>query len=102
MTPYKTANGLSWRCPNCGYIDTPSTTGHHVVLRQRIHHNEKERIVVVDTSTSNIGSTITRALCPKCGNDQAYVWVIQTRRADEPPTRFFRCTKCGYTWREYD
>ncbi|MEM4865380.1 MAG: hypothetical protein QXY09_02690 [Acidilobaceae archaeon] len=26
---------------------------------------------------------------------------MQTRAADEPPTRFYRCTKCGYTWREY-
>ncbi|MBI2112883.1 transcription factor S, partial [Candidatus Woesearchaeota archaeon] len=25
----------------------------------------------------------------------------QTRGADEPETRFFRCTKCNYTWREY-
>jgi len=27
--------------------------------------------------------------------------MIQTRAADEPPTRFYRCTKCGHTWREY-
>ncbi|MCD6114052.1 MAG: transcription factor S, partial [Thermoprotei archaeon] len=40
--------------------------------------------------------------CPKCGNREAYVWMMQTRAADEPPTRFYRCTKCGYTWREYE
>ncbi|RLG10996.1 MAG: transcription factor S, partial [Thaumarchaeota archaeon] len=41
-------------------------------------------------------------ICPKCGNREAYYWAVQTRSADEPMTRFFRCTKCGYTWREYD
>ncbi|MCK4973458.1 MAG: transcription factor S, partial [Candidatus Heimdallarchaeota archaeon] len=29
-------------------------------------------------------------------------WMVQTRSADESPTRFFRCTACGETWREYD
>jgi len=39
--------------------------------------------------------------CPKCGNNQVYVWQVQTRGADESSTQFFRCTKCGYTFREY-
>ncbi|HID27364.1 MAG TPA: transcription factor S, partial [Methanosarcinales archaeon] len=26
----------------------------------------------------------------------------QLRSADESETRFFRCTECGKTWREYD
>lgn len=40
--------------------------------------------------------------CPKCGNDKAYYWSVQTRAADESPTRFYKCTKCSHTWREYD
>jgi DNA-directed RNA polymerase subunit M len=28
--------------------------------------------------------------------------MVQTRRADESATQFFRCTKCGHTWREYE
>jgi len=43
----------------------------------------------------------TKAQCPKCGNNEAYYWVVQTRAADEPPTRFYKCTKCGHVWREY-
>ena len=39
--------------------------------------------------------------CEKCNNDRAFFLVIQTRSSDEPPTRFFRCTKCKFTWREY-
>ena len=39
--------------------------------------------------------------CEKCANDVAYFWSQQTRSADEPETRFFKCTKCNHTWREY-
>ncbi len=39
--------------------------------------------------------------CEKCSNKVAYYWTQQTRGADEPETRFFKCTSCSYTWREY-
>ena len=42
-----------------------------------------------------------KATCEKCDNKEAYYWTQQTRGADEPETRFFKCTKCQYTWREY-
>ncbi len=43
----------------------------------------------------------TKERCPKCGNNEAYYWLQQTRAADEAATKFLRCTKCGYTWRDY-
>ena len=42
-----------------------------------------------------------KAKCEKCANTIAYYWTQQTRGADEPETRFFKCSKCNYTWREY-
>ena len=39
--------------------------------------------------------------CDKCGNKEAYTWDRQTRAGDEPPTKFFKCTKCEHTWRDY-
>ena len=39
--------------------------------------------------------------CEKCGNKEAYYWTQQTRAADEPETRFFKCVNCEHTWREY-
>ena len=39
--------------------------------------------------------------CSDCGNDEAWYTIKQTASADEPPTRFFKCTECGYRWREY-
>jgi DNA-directed RNA polymerase subunit M len=44
---------------------------------------------------------ITKADCRRCGNTEAYYWMVQTRAGDEPATKFLRCTKCKYTWREY-
>lgn len=42
-----------------------------------------------------------KATCEQCGHKIAYYWTRQTRGADEPETRFFKCAKCSYTWREY-
>ncbi|UCE73097.1 MAG: transcription factor S [Methanomassiliicoccales archaeon] len=43
----------------------------------------------------------TKIECSKCKHNEAY-WIIrQTRAADEPETRIYRCTKCGHTWREF-
>jgi DNA-directed RNA polymerase subunit M len=39
--------------------------------------------------------------CEECGNEKAWYTIKQTGSADEPPTRFFKCTECGHRWREY-
>lgn len=39
--------------------------------------------------------------CDECGNDEAWYTIKQTGSADEPPTRFFKCTECGHRWRGY-
>lgn len=45
---------------------------------------------------------IVDAKCGKCGNNKAYYAIKQTRSSDEAPTKFFRCTNCGFTWRDYN
>ena len=42
-----------------------------------------------------------RVICPGCGNTEAYFRLEQTRSADEPETRIYRCCKCNNSWREY-
>ena len=44
---------------------------------------------------------VVAEVCTKCGNKTAYFWTAQTRSADEAETKFFKCTKCKHTWREY-
>ena len=39
--------------------------------------------------------------CPKCDNKEAYFWTSVSRAGNESETKFFRCTKCKQTWREY-
>jgi len=57
---------------------------------------------VVDSRLSDDGDSVRRRReCEVCGNKKAWYWLQQTRSADEPPTQFFRCTKCKRVWREY-
>ena len=37
--------------------------------------------------------------CSRCGAKEAYFWSMQLRRSDESETTFYRCIKCGKTWR---
>ncbi len=59
----------------------------------------KETIVVEE---KKVNLPKTKEECPKCHNREAYWWMLQTRSSDEPTTKFYRCTKCNHTWREYD
>ena len=104
-------------CPKCGSVLYPKKVNGKVILEcknckyttEKIEKDKYKVKVVVNKKDEDIPvikeeiKTLptTRAECPKCGNKEAYVWIRQTRAADEPGTRFFRCTKCGYTWREY-
>jgi DNA-directed RNA polymerase subunit M len=61
--------------------------------------NQKE-ISVFDSEESDFPTT--KILCPKCQTIEKAEWTLQqTRAADEPPTRFYRCKKCNWVWREY-
>ena len=94
---------MTWVCPSCGYREAAEGgTPGFAILKQQIRHSEKERIIVVNDQKKLEALPKTRAICPKCGYHEAYYWVVQTRRADEPPTRFFKCAQCGHVWREYD
>lgn len=83
-------------CPRCGY-----TKKGMVELSTSEKVSEKKEVAVLK---KGVGSTdpIVNEKCPKCGHDKAYFWMVQTRSSDEAPTKFFKCTKCGYTRRDYD
>ena len=63
------------------------------------HVQETREQVVVDSIEGTLPTATI--LCEKCGHNQA-TWIIrQTRAADEPATRIYRCTSCQHKWREY-
>ena len=90
MMPAKTVV----KCRKCGF---EKAIGEGFVSKTDI----KEREVVV-LEDREMGMPTTKARCEDCGHNRAYWWLRQLRAADESEVRFFRCMKCGKTWREYN
>lgn len=80
-------------CRKCGHEEEGRES---FVIESRRNDNE---IPVIEEKIETLPKT--NIVCPNCGNTEAYWWIRQMRAADEPETRFYRCTKCGKTWREY-
>jgi len=93
----------------CGGLLFPSETGS--VCRKCGKRSKNKVNIKITTKAQKEGMAViednkpdlpkTNKECKKCRNNEAYYWLIQTRSADEPPTQFFKCTKCKHTWREY-
>lgn len=96
MTPSKKAGKKLWKC-SCGYV-TDDPGGSLVELKMI---NREDKITIIDEQVKFEIYPKTNIECPKCGHNEAYYWFMQTRGGDEPETRFYKCVKCGYTWREY-
>lgn len=92
------SSGGQLKCRRCGYIQ-PIEKAEDLRITTTI--TPKEITIVDDDEKVNTLPTIT-VQCPKCENNLAFWWLRQLRSADESEVRFFRCTKCGHTWREYD
>lgn len=99
MVPKKTEKGIVLVCRRCG---------HRKYIRKNesfkfstVSSKKGSEVIVVDKKSQKEMLPVTTAQCPKCDNTQAVWWTQQTRSGDEPPTRFFKCTKCGHVWREY-
>lgn len=88
----------SSRCRKCGYVKEKE--GEAESLMSKATRSDRE--VTVLEGNIDQGLPTTTARCEECGHNVAYWWLRQLRSADESETRFFKCTKCGATWREYD
>ena len=87
----------SYVCVKCGQIEPLSET----ILINR-PTKDQEKVIVIGEKERKISiMPKTKIICPKCGNGEAYWWMVQTRSIDESSTQFYRCSKCGNTWREY-
>ena len=99
-------------CPKCGTMLLPKDgvlscdCGYHKDLSNSNQYEVSEKVTANDNVKMlgrdvNVGPE-TNETCPECGNDKATYKLLQTRSADEAPTRIFTCTKCKHTWRAYD
>lgn len=101
MVPKKVNGKTVYKCPKCGYEEEATES---IQLKSVIRHSAREKTLVLDDDVDKPeGAQIIKGVvCPTCGNNEAYFWILQTRAADEPATRFYKCTKCGKVWREYE
>jgi DNA-directed RNA polymerase subunit M len=81
-------------CARCDY-----STKDKLKLKTSEKIDKKTKIVVIKKELNTFPIVVEK--CKKCDNDKAYFWTIQTRAGDEAETKFFKCTKCNHTWREY-
>lgn len=82
-------------CPRCNY-----SSKNKVKIKTSEKIEKKEDVAVVKSKDTQVFPVISGE-CKKCGNDKVYFWTAQTRSGDEAETKFFKCTKCENTWREY-
>lgn len=83
-------------CPRCNYASKEKSE-----LKTSEKIENKKQINVLNEKDLET-RPITTENCTKCKNDKAYFWTIQTRSSDEAETKFFQCTKCGHTRKEYN
>ena len=86
---------ISKDCSRCGH---KSDANVNLESSQKI--KVKKEVAVVTEGENEI-HPIVEFTCEKCKNNQAFFWTKQTRASDEAETKFYRCTKCRHTWREY-
>jgi len=86
-------------CTKCGCKKTGGQSAG--AAAKMIRRPSKESITVIGKEHQVRTLPTARKACPKCGNNLAYIWQVQTRGGDEGSTQFYRCTKCEFTFREY-
>lgn len=98
MNPERRDGEVFLVCTNCDYEEEKGESADESYKKVEEREKKEETAVIEEDDESH---PKTSKKCPECGHEKAYWWMHQTRSADEPTTRFYRCVKCGHTWREY-
>ena len=93
------SSGGQLKCRKCGYIRKIEAADQMKTQKMR---TENEITIVDDEDTKIKTMPTIQIKCPNCEHNLAFWWLRQLRAADESEVRFFRCTECGHTWRQYD
>jgi DNA-directed RNA polymerase subunit M len=99
MIAEKSGGKLKYRCRKCGFISRGKRV-FSTSISEKLK-TEDEKIPVLTEKDTLEQYPKTKIICPECENNEAFWFMQQTRSGDEPPTRFYCCTKCGHKWREY-
>ncbi|HDD46438.1 MAG TPA: transcription factor S [Candidatus Aenigmarchaeota archaeon] len=92
----KDNNQIVLYCRKCGY-----TTKEYkpVSISEKMKFSPDSDVIVATKNTETLPRIKT--LCPACGNKEAVWWMQQASSEDEEAVIiFFRCTKCGHSWRK--
>lgn len=104
LKPAKVNSGnqviLMLTCTKCGIKKPEPDLGSKILNGKVIEHNPKQLVAVIDRELDLNPMPTIQIDCPRCGNNTANVWLVQTRGSDESSTQFLRCTECRYTLRE--
>tara|TARA_Y100000034_G_scaffold44576_1_gene54735 strand:+ start:26469 stop:26792 length:324 start_codon:yes stop_codon:yes gene_type:complete len=103
-------------CPKCGHLLVPKQKESKKIMQcnncnfstkevknakisEKMKTEQTPAVSVIDKQVEV--DPLTKEKCPKCSHDKAYYTMVQTRAADEPETKFFKCEKCKHRWRDY-
>ena len=82
----KSSTSSSICCPKCDY-----TEGQESDIENNVSEKEsKSDFLVLDENEAKDVMPTIEIDCEKCGNKEAFWWMLQTRSADEPTTQFYR------------
>ena len=82
---------------SCGYNTKASGTPKSGIIKEKMD-NKKDSLEVMNETDTTLPTT--EESCPQCRHGIAYWWTKQMRASDEPETKFLKCEKCKYTWRD--
>jgi transcription factor S len=104
LVPKKVNSGkqalMMLACTQCEF--KKQELNNSVKVSSRIFEHTPKQFVAVIGKEEQLSILPTLHIdCPRCRNNTANVWQVQTRGSDESSTQFFRCLRCGYTFREY-
>lgn len=95
------ANGDEMHCSHeeCGHTEAKDATRAKAFISTE--EQTDPSVIETEAGAADEGKPTAEVLCEKCENNRAWYIIKQTASADEPPTRFFKCTECGHRWRDY-
>ena len=105
LLPKKINNKVVPFCPDC---NESKSNGNLTTISFEDEERKKDpeggKMLIIESDSNAIaGRPKKQLICPSCQTiEEVEYWEIQTRSADEAPTRFFRCLTCEKNWREYD